>query len=154
MDPIEQTKQQTVAKEQEQWIEEGWEQKNAKQETVKEEKTTAKLKQEPKKGARSLSMLYSEPKEDRTIFVNGLSMGLGIGCIATFVIMWIGVFFTPLVPAGATYENLLSIFIYPLIYLLALGLITLTAGIVREYYTPERALNQLNKRRSETMPVE
>jgi hypothetical protein len=58
-----------------------------------------------------------------------------MGCIATFVVMWIAVFFTPQLPAGATYENLLSIFIFPLIYLLAIGLITLTAGIVREYYS-------------------
>lgn len=72
--------------------------------------------------------------EDRSSFVHGLSVGLGIGCIATFVIMWISVFFTPLLPTTLTYENLISIFIYPLIYLLAVGLIALTAGIVREYF--------------------
>ena len=134
MDPEEQAGQQTAANEQEQWIEEGWEEKNTEQESPKEEKPAAKLKQEPRKGP---SMLYFGPKHeaDRAIFVNGLSVGLGIGCIATFVVMWIAVFFTPQLPAGATYENLLSIFIFPLIYLLAIGLITLTAGIVREYYT-------------------
>jgi hypothetical protein len=134
MDPEEQTEQQTAANEQEQWIEEGWKEKNAEQEPTKEEKPAAKLKQEPRKGP---SMLYFGPKHeaDRAIFVNGLSVGLGVGCIVTFVVMWIAVFFTPQLPAGATYENLLSIFIYPLIYLLAIGLITLTAGIVREYYT-------------------
>ena len=68
-------------------------------------------------------------------FVNGLSVGLGIGCIATFIIMWISVFFTPQIPTSITYETLLSIFIYPLIYLLAVGLIALTAGTVREYYS-------------------
>jgi len=73
--------------------------------------------------------------EDRGSFVYGLSVGLGIGCIATFVIMWITVFFTPQLPSTVTYENLLSIFIYPLIYLLTIGLIALTAGIVREYYS-------------------
>jgi hypothetical protein len=73
--------------------------------------------------------------EDRSSFVHGLAVGLGIGCIATFVIMWITVFFTPLLPTAVTYENLLAIFIYPLLYLLAVGLIALTAGIVREYYT-------------------
>ena len=134
MDPKEQTGQQTAANEQEQWIEEGWKEKNTEQEPPKEEKPAAKLKQETRKGP---SMLYFGPKHeaDRAIFVNGLSVGLGIGCIVTFVVMWIAVFFTPQLPAGATYENLLSIFIYPLIYLLAIGLITLTAGIVREYYT-------------------
>jgi len=73
--------------------------------------------------------------EDRGSFVYGLSVGLGIGCIATFVIMWITVFFTPQLPSTVTYENLLSIFIYPFIYLLTIGLIALTAGIVREYYS-------------------
>jgi hypothetical protein len=44
-------------------------------------------------------------------FVHGLCVGLGIGCIATFVIVWLAVFFTPLVPSAMTYENLLAIFI-------------------------------------------
>lgn len=73
-------------------------------------------------------------QEDRSSFVHGLSVGLGIGCIATFVIMWITVFFSPMLPSTITYESLLSVFIYPLIYLLAVGLVALTAGIVREYY--------------------
>jgi len=49
--------------------------------------------------------------------------------------MWIVVFFSPQLPSTVTYEAMLSVFIYPLIYLLAVGLIALTAGIVREYYT-------------------
>jgi fructose-specific phosphotransferase system IIC component len=73
--------------------------------------------------------------KDRAGFIHGLSVGLGIGCISTFVIMWITVFFSPQLPSTATYEALLSIFIYPLIYLLTVGLIALTAGIVREYFT-------------------
>lgn len=75
-----------------------------------------------------------DQEEDRSSFVHGLSVGLGIGCIATFVIMWIAVFFSPMLPSAVTYESLLSVFIYPLIYLLAVGLVALTAGIVREYY--------------------
>ncbi|MEM0057618.1 MAG: hypothetical protein QXG58_05560 [Candidatus Bathyarchaeia archaeon] len=74
-------------------------------------------------------------EEDRSSFIHGLSVGLGIGCIATFVIMWITVFFSPMLPPTITYESMLSVFIYPLLYLLAVGLIALTAGIVREYYT-------------------
>jgi tetrahydromethanopterin S-methyltransferase subunit B len=74
-------------------------------------------------------------EEDRGNFVHGLAVGLGIGCIATFVIVWVSLFFTPNLPGAVTYENLLSIFIYPLIYLLAVGLIALTAGVVREYYS-------------------
>ncbi|MEM3623121.1 MAG: hypothetical protein QXR76_05070 [Candidatus Bathyarchaeia archaeon] len=75
--------------------------------------------------------------EDRSGFIHGLSVGLGIGCIATFVIVWISIFFAPQLPS-VTYENLLAIFIYPLIYLLTVGLIALTAGIVREYYAKSR----------------
>jgi hypothetical protein len=73
-------------------------------------------------------------RENRGNFIHGLAVGLGIGCIATFVIVWISLFFTPQLPGTVTYENLLSIFIYPLIYLLAVGLVALTAGIVREYF--------------------
>jgi len=80
------------------------------------------------------SLRINIQEEDRDNFIHGLAVGLGIGCIATFVIVWISLFFTPKLPNGVTYENLLSIFIYPLIYLLAVGLIALTAGIVREYY--------------------
>jgi hypothetical protein len=70
---------------------------------------------------------------DRTGFIHGLSVGLGIGCIGTFVILWITLFFTPQMPQGIQYEQLLSIFIFPLLYLLTVGLIALTAGIVKEY---------------------
>ncbi|MEM3672702.1 MAG: hypothetical protein QW468_00535 [Candidatus Bathyarchaeia archaeon] len=52
----------------------------------------------------------------RSSFVHGLSVGLGIGCLATFVIIWIAVFFTPQLPSSVTYESLLSIFIYPMVY--------------------------------------
>ncbi|MEM2280592.1 MAG: hypothetical protein QXZ68_01180 [Candidatus Bathyarchaeia archaeon] len=74
-------------------------------------------------------------EEDRSSFIHGLSVGLGIGCIATFVIIWITVFFSPMLPPTITYESMLSVFIYPLLYLLTVGLIALTAGVVREYYT-------------------
>lgn len=77
--------------------------------------------------------------EDKSSFVHGLSVGLGIGCISTFIIMWITVFFSPQLPSTITYEAMLSIFVYPLIYLLAVGLIALTAGIVREYYMRKRS---------------
>jgi fructose-specific phosphotransferase system IIC component len=71
----------------------------------------------------------------KSSFVNGLVIGVGIGCVATFVVLWIAVFFSPKLPAGTTYETMLSIFVYPLVYLLSVGLVTLTAGIVREYFT-------------------
>ena len=69
-------------------------------------------------------------------FVNGLAVGFGIGCIATFIILWAAVFFTPKLPQTITYEGLLSVFIYPLLYLLTIGLISLTAGLVKERFQP------------------
>jgi hypothetical protein len=73
-------------------------------------------------------------EEKNSLFVNGLAVGVGTGFIATFVVMWIAIFFSPQLPAGTTYQTMLSLFIYPLVYLLAVGSITLTAGIVRQYY--------------------
>lgn len=73
-------------------------------------------------------------EEKNSLFVNGLAVGVGTGFIATFVVMWIAVFFSPQLPAGTTYQTMISIFIYPLVYLLAVGSISLTAGIVRQYY--------------------
>lgn len=74
----------------------------------------------------------------RDVFINGLAVGLGIGCLATFAITWISLFFTPQLPQFISYESLLSIFIYPLVYLLAIGLVALTAGVVRQYYSAGR----------------
>jgi hypothetical protein len=93
------------------------------------ESTERNIEQTENKGLR-----INIQRESRGNFVHGLAIGLGIGFIATFVIVWISLFFTPNLPDGVTYENLLSIFIYPLVYLLAVGLIALTAGIVREYF--------------------
>jgi len=70
-------------------------------------------------------------------FVNGLAVGFGLGCIATFIILWIALFFTPQLSAAVTYENLLSVFIYPLLYLLTIGLISVTAGLVKENVVSE-----------------
>jgi len=92
-------------------------------------------RQESKKQGLIYKLLSNNQSEDKSSFVHGLSVGLGIGCLATFIIMWIAVFFTPQLPSTVTYEAMLSVFIYPLVYLLAVGLIALTAGIVREYYT-------------------
>jgi threonine/homoserine/homoserine lactone efflux protein len=94
-------------------------------ETTEEQLAEHLEEQEPKTNAQ---------KEDRSSFIHGLSVGLGMGCIATFVIMWIAVFFSPQLPSTLTYEALLSVFVYPLLYLLTVGLVALTAGIVREYY--------------------
>lgn len=102
------------------------------QEGALEPTTAAEV--EEREPAKMINLTRNSLGEDRSSFIHGLSVGLGIGCLATFVIMWVTVFFSPQLPSSLTYENMLSIFIYPLIYLLAVGLIALTAGIVREYY--------------------
>ena len=94
-----------------------------------EESTKQEVKQTENKSSK-----LNIQGDGRGSFVHGLAVGLGISCIATFVIVWVSLFFTPKLPSAVTYENLLSIFVYPLIYLLSVGLIALTAGIVREYY--------------------
>jgi len=106
------------------------------QNIAQEEYVEAEEPTEPKQEeAKQRKIRFNNQGEDRSSFLHGLAVGLGIGCVATFVIMWITVFFSPQLPSTVTYEAMLSIFIYPLIYLLAVGLIALTAGIVREYYT-------------------
>ena len=54
--------------------------------------------------------------------------------------MWIAVFFTSQLASTDIYEARLSVFIYPLIFLLTVGLIALTAGVVREYYARKSGL--------------
>jgi uncharacterized membrane protein len=93
-----------------------------------------KIEQEEVKPKEQESKSSVNNQGDRSSFIHGLSVGLGLGCISTFIILWVVVFFTPQIPPTLTYESLLSMFIYPMIYLLAVGLIALTAGIVREYY--------------------
>jgi len=95
----------------------------ASQESTREEKV-----------AEQENKLSANNQGDRSSFIHGLSVGLGLGCISTFIIMWVVVFFTPQIPPTLTYEYMLSMFIYPMLYLLAVGLVALTAGIVREYY--------------------
>ncbi len=101
------------------------EQEVAEQEYVATEETSEQKRENP---------VRNNHAGNRGNFVHGLSVGLGIGCIATFVIIWVTLFFTPQLPVAITYENMLSVFVFPLIYLLTVGLIALTAGIVREYY--------------------
>ena len=110
-------------------------QDNAQQEEYAITEEENQQKNEPHKSPRS-----EEDEGDRSSFIHGLAVGLGLGCIATFVIMWIAVFFTPKLPDAISYETMLSIFIYPLVYLLAVGLVALTAGIVREYYSVRHKL--------------
>jgi threonine/homoserine/homoserine lactone efflux protein len=104
-------------------------------EQISADKPTVTIKEKRKsKNESNKPKCQTGDEEKKSVFVNGLAVGVGTGFIATFVVMWIAVFFSPQLPAGTTYQTMLSIFIYPLVYLLAVGSVTLTAGIVRQYY--------------------
>jgi hypothetical protein len=72
----------------------------------------------------------------RSSFVNGLAIGFGSGFLATFAILWISVFFSSQLSPGISYAQMISVFIYPLLFLLGAGTVLLTAGVVREYVSP------------------
>jgi threonine/homoserine/homoserine lactone efflux protein len=104
-------------------------------EQISADKPTGTIKEKRKsKNESNKPKCQTGDEEKKSVFINGLAVGVGTGFIATFVVMWIAVFFSPQLPAGTTYQTMISIFIYPLVYLLAVGSISLTAGIVRQYY--------------------
>ncbi len=72
----------------------------------------------------------------RGSFVNGFAIGFGSGFLATFVVLWISVIFSSQLSPGIGYEQMISVFIYPLLFLFGTGIVLLTAGIVREYVSP------------------
>ena len=112
---------------------------NPQQETQTEsEDPSGQLEPAVQEQEKAENSMPSDHGVDRSHFIHGLASGLGIGCVATFVIMWIAVFFSPQLPSRVTYEAMLAVFIYPLLYLLAVGLVALTAGIVREYFPMSR----------------
>jgi len=116
---------------------EAYEESNQPEQEIEQEEyvATEEATEQKQEEAKHRDLRLNNQGGDRGSFIHGLAVGLGIGCIGTFVIVWITVFFTPKLPLLVTYENLLAIFVYPLIYLLTVGLIALTAGIVREYYS-------------------
>lgn len=77
----------------------------------------------------------SQKSISKDSFADGLAVGLGLGSVACFAIVWASLFLSPLLPQSATYESLLATFIYPLIFLIGAGLVALTAGVIREYYS-------------------
>ena len=73
---------------------------------------------------------------NRSSFVNGLAIGFGLAFLATFVILWVSIFYTSQLSEGISYERMISAFIYPMLFILATGTVLLTTGIVREYVSP------------------
>jgi hypothetical protein len=139
METTERASRQELKKDEEPWVEDSgqeWEQEQ--EERKPEDETIATVKED--EGLPYESGKFKDKQNERgekNFFVNGLFVGLGIGCVLTFIIMWLAVYFSPQLPSGTTYDAMLSIFIYPMVYLLAVGLIALTAGFVREYCVPK-----------------
>ena len=105
--------------------------------------TTTKKERRKPKNESNKPKCETGDGEKKSAYVNGLAVGVGIGLIATFVTMWIAVFFSPQLPVGTTYQTMLSMFIYPLVYLLAAGSIMLTAGVVRQYYSQRNGTQRM-----------
>jgi len=65
-------------------------------------------------------------------FTNGFILRLGIGLVAIFIISWASVFFFLSAISGIDYGNLLSVFIYPMFFMLGSGISLIVTGFIRE----------------------
>ncbi|UCH32094.1 MAG: hypothetical protein JSV05_01500 [Candidatus Bathyarchaeota archaeon] len=67
----------------------------------------------------------------RSAFTNGIAVGFGIGCFATFAALLITAFYYSTLASEAL-ENMLSSFSLPLLYFFILGILFLIIGSVWE----------------------
>lgn len=84
----------------------------------------------------------SQNNNSKSSFSDGAAVGLGIGIIMCSAMLWASLFLAPLLPQSATYENLLATYVYLLVPMLSLGVVALTAGAVREYYSKPGSKSQ------------
>jgi len=73
-------------------------------------------------------------------FLNGFEIGFGAGCLMTFLVLWISLVFGSQLTLGVTYESMIAVFIYPLLFLIVIGTIFLTAGIVKHLHSRKEKL--------------
>jgi len=66
-------------------------------------------------------------------FTSGFEIGFGIGCIVTFLVLWISLFFGSRITSEVKYESIIAVFIYPLLFLVIIGTVFLTAGAVKHW---------------------
>ena len=78
-----------------------------------------------------ISFLEERKHRRKNAFVNGVAVGFGIGCFATFAALLITAFYYSQV-AGQTFEGALSSFSLPIVYFLILGVLFLLVGFVWE----------------------
>lgn len=75
----------------------------------------------------------------KSAFTNGLAVGFGIGCFATFVALLVTVFYYSQM-TSQTFENVLSSFSLPLTYFFILGTLFLVLGLIWERYEKQLKL--------------
>ncbi len=75
----------------------------------------------------------------KSAFTNGLAVGFGIGCFATFAALLITALYYSQM-ASQTFENALSSFSLPLTYFFILGVLFLIVGLIWERYEKQLKL--------------
>ncbi|MFQ6068125.1 MAG: hypothetical protein ACE5KD_01130 [Candidatus Bathyarchaeia archaeon] len=84
--------------------------------------------------------MEKEQKHHRkSAFVNGLAVGFGIGCFATFTALLVTTFYYSQM-TSQTFEKTLSGFLLPLSYFFVLGVLFLIIGLVWERYEKQLKL--------------
>ena len=87
-----------------------------------------------------MAFLEKERKYHRkSAFTNGLAVGFGIGCFATFAALMITALYYSHM-TGQTLEQALSSFTLPLTYFFILGILFLIIGLVWERYEKQLKL--------------
>jgi hypothetical protein len=87
-------------------------------------------------------------------FTNGFEIGFGVGFIMTFVVLWISLLFGAQLTSGVTYETMIAIFIYPLLFLLTVGTVFLTAGAVKHLHFEKKIREEEKRQKQSENPKE
>lgn len=86
------------------------------------------------------SLLEKEPNYNRkSAFVNGIAVGFGIGCFATFAALLVTAFYYAQT-TSQTFEIALSNFSFPVSYFFVLGILFLIIGLVWERFEKQLKL--------------
>jgi predicted transporter len=77
-----------------------------------------------------------KPPRVKGAFINGVTVGFGIGCFATFVSLLVTAFYFSRV-TSQTFGSSLSSLTFPVSYFFILGALFLTIGLVWEHFEKE-----------------
>lgn len=94
---------------------------------------------ETTKHFRAVSSLEERKYHRKSAFINGVAVGFGIGCFATFAALLITAFYYSQV-ADQTLEGALASFSLPIIYFFILGILFLIVGSVWERFEKQPKL--------------